>query len=298
MSPHHTKPSCPAPEPCTLGANFPDIRLIVSADDLGSGAARDRGIFRTFQDGIVTSGSLLANGPSFADAVREAKALGLPVGVHLNLAEGRSLSGEIHGLTTNGEFPGKAETRRRLAGGDVDGQELSSEISAQISRIFDAGLRPDHFDTHQHTILFPNVAQAILEVVCQFGITAARLPQPQEPAVADPAGSLGEELALYRSLAPNLGRTLRASRIETPEGLWGMPSLNRLDEPVLAAILTALAPGSWELMVHPGGCDPADPFATPERESEVTALTSPAILELVRQRQIQLIHFGELACAS
>lgn len=274
------------------------IRLIVNADDLGRGAIRDRGIFRAFQDGIVTSGSLLANGPSFADAVREATALGLPLGVHLNLAEGRSLSGEIHGLTTNGEFPGKVETRRRLAGGNVDRQALRTEIAAQISRIFDAGLRPDHFDTHQHTILFPNVAQAILEVVCQFGITAARLPQPQETPTADPDGSLGEELALYRSLAPNLGRTLRARRIATPDGLWGMPCLNRLDESALAATLNALAPGNWELMVHPGGYDPADPFATPERETEVTALTSPAILELVRQRQIQLIHFGELACAS
>ena len=275
------------------------IRLIVNADDLGSGPAMDRGIFRSIRDGIVTSVSLLANGPSFAEAAREADALGLPVGVHLNLAEGHSLSGEIRGLTTaSGEFSGKAETRRRLASGAVDGQDLRVEISAQISRLLDTGLIPDHFDTHQHTFLFPNVTQAILEVVCQFGINAARLPQPQEPAAADSNGPLGKELALYRSLAPNLARTLRANGLVTPDGLWGMASLNRLDEPTLAAILKSLKPGTWELMVHPGGCNPADPFATRERETEVAALTSPGIRELVRQRQIQLINFGEIACAS
>jgi predicted glycoside hydrolase/deacetylase ChbG (UPF0249 family) len=298
MSPHPKKPFCPATRPSTLATDASEIRLIVNADDLGCGPTRDRGIFRAFQQGIVTSASLLANGRTFAEAAREARTLGLPVGVHLNFAEGRSLSGEIGGLTTGGEFPGKAESRRRLAGHAVHGQELRREIGAQIDRLFAAGLRPDHFDTHQHSILFPNVAQAILAVAGHFGLSAARLPQPGEPAAADPNGPLGEELALYRRLAPDLVRTLRRKKIATPDGLWGMAWLNRLDETALAAILHELTPGTWELMVHPGGCDPADLFATREREIEVAALTSPAIRELVSQRQIQLIDFGELACAS
>jgi predicted glycoside hydrolase/deacetylase ChbG (UPF0249 family) len=298
MSPHPQKPFCPATKPSPLAADASEIRLIVNADDLGRGPARDLGIFRAFQRGIVTSASLLANGPTFAEAAHEARTLGLPVGVHLNLAEGRSLSGAIGGLTTDGEFPGKAESRRRLAGHAVNGQELRREICAQIDRLFAAGLRPDHFDTHQHTILFPSVAQAILAVIGHFGLTAARLPQPGEPAAADPDGPLGEELALYRKLAPDLARTLGGKKLATPDGLWGMAWLNRLDETALAAILHELTPGTWELMVHPGGCDPADPFATREREIEVAALTSPAIRGLVRQRQIQLIDFGELACAS
>jgi predicted glycoside hydrolase/deacetylase ChbG (UPF0249 family) len=275
------------------------IRLIVNADDLGRGAATDRGIFHSFRDGIVTSASLLANGLSFAEAAREAGALGLPVGVHLNLAEGHSLSGEVRGLTTaSGEFSGKAETRRRLASGAVDGQDLRAEISAQISRLLDAGLRPDHFDTHQHTFLFPEAARAVLQAARHFGIAAARLPLPVEPATETPEDPLGEELALYRGLAPAAARALRSSRLAVPDGLWGMAWLNRLDEPALAGILKSLKPGTWELMVHPGGCCLTDSFATRERETEVAALTSPDIRELVRQRQIQLIHFGELACAS
>jgi predicted glycoside hydrolase/deacetylase ChbG (UPF0249 family) len=275
-----------------------NIRLIVNADDLGSGPAMDRGIFRAVQDGIVTSASLLANGSSFAEAAREARAQRLPVGVHLNLAEGRSLTGEIRGLTTSGGFPGKAETRRRLATGSVDFQALCSELIAQIGQVFDAGLRPDHFDTHQHTFLFPEAARAVLQAARHFGIAAARLPLPVEPAAETPAGPLGDELALYRRLAPAAARELRTNGLATPDGLWGMAWLNRLDGSALAGILNALTPGTWELMVHPGGCNPADPFATRERVTEVAALTSPDIRELVGRRQIQLIHFGELACAS
>jgi len=288
----------PATKPVSSDASDAVIRLIVNADDLGRGAATDRGIFRAWADGIVTSASLLANSLTFREAAEEARKLGMPVGVHLNLAEGRALSGEIRGLTQNGEFPGKMETRCRLRAGAVNGDDLRREIAAQIERLYDAGLRPGHFDSHQHTLLFPAVAEAAIAVAGQFGITATRLPQPQEPAEADPAGSLGDELALYRRLAPKLSRRLRASGFRTPDGLWGMPSLNRLDEVELVRILQRVPPGTWELMVHPGGCEPADSFATHHRVREVEALTAASIQALVRERQIRLIHFGDLPCAS
>jgi len=274
-------------------------RLIVNADDLGSGSAMDRGIFRAFRDGIVTSASLLANGPSFAEAAREALAAGLAVGVHLNLSEGRPLSGEVRGLTTaSGEFPGKVKSRRRLLQGAVDSQDIRAEFTAQIRRVFDAGLRPDHLDTHQHVILFPEVTQTALEIARRFGIAAARLPQPAEPAGNDPQDTLGEELALYRRLAPPASRAFAAAGIVSPDGLWGMPFLDRLDERALGAILHDLPHGTWELMVHPGGHDPSHPFATPARETETAALTSPAIRALVGELGLALTTFGGLACAS
>jgi len=275
------------------------IRLIVNADDLGSGAAIDRGIFRAFREGIVTSASLLATGSSCAEAAREALASGLPAGIHLNLSEGRPLTGLIRGLTTAaGDFPGKAETRRRLAAGAVDVDDLRVELTAQADRLVEMGLRIDHLDTHQHTFLFPKVAEAALAVASRFGIAAARLPQPAEPETADPGGGLGEELALYRRLAPGAARLLGDSGLATPNGLWGMAYLNRLDEAALVGILRSLEPGVWELMVHPGGSHPSTPFAGPERETEVAALTSPNVRALIGELGIALTTFGELACAS
>jgi len=41
-----------------------NVKLIVTADDLGIAPERDEGIFAAFQHGIVTNASLLVNGCS------------------------------------------------------------------------------------------------------------------------------------------------------------------------------------------------------------------------------------------
>jgi len=274
------------------------IQLIVSADDLGSGAARDRGIFAAFHRGIVTSASLMANGPSFATAAREALACGLPVGVHLNLAEGRALTGAITGLTdAQGNFPGKAVLRHVLQNGDGDRQGMRRELLAQIERVRVAGLAPDHLDTHQHCLLFPALTSLVVEAARISGIAALRLPAPAEPADSDPTGPLGSELALYRLLAALARQTLHAAGLWTPNGLWGMPLLNRLDTATLAETLAVLPDGVWELMTHPGEPDPDDPFGGPQRAAEVAALTDPGITRLIAKRGIKLTSFGACRCA-
>jgi len=275
------------------------IRLIINADDLGSGPGRDRGILRAFEGGVVTSASLLANGPSFEGAARAALDGGLPVGVHLNLSEGMPLTGPIPGVTdASGAFPGKDGLRRLLAAGRLPLAELERELRAQIARVLDAGLRPDHLDSHQHCALFPEVWQLLIGLAGAFGIPALRLPLPAEPAGDDPPGELGEELAFYRRLAPVTAVAIRAAGLFAPDGLWGMPLLDRLDRAALTRLLTELPAGTWELMVHPGEPDPGHPFSGPERLAELDALCAPELRPLIAARGIELTSFGACACAS
>lgn len=319
------------------------IRLIVNADDLGSGPPRDRGIFFAFTRGIVSSASLLANGPGFAPAAREALACGLPVGVHLNLSEGYSLTGSINGLTDGtGAFPGKTALRNILVAGQLDREAIHGELLAQIDRVRSAGILPDHLDTHQHCLLFPALTGIVAAVAAACGIRALRLPFPAEPAgecpgevdcaacqvdlssagAADSAvvpkpgfprkgvhssksgsptaglsSAVAKELTLYRQLAPTARATLQARNLWTPDGLWGMPLLNRLDEMSLAKTLTCIPRGTWELMTHPGYRDHHDPFGGPEREVELAALTAPIIRRLIDERGMELTSFGACACA-
>lgn len=275
------------------------IRLIVSADDFGSGPGRNCGIIEAFRDGIVTSASLLANGPAFADAVALAREHDLPVGVHLNLSEGAALGGPIPGLTdAAGHFFGKGELRQRLLAGDFDATAVAAELSAQIARVRTAGLKPDHLDTHQHCLLFPALTAIVTKVASSSGIMKIRLPRPVEPAVADPGGHLGTELALYRTFAPACAATLSGAGCLTPDGLHGMPLLNRLEEKNLLCLLADLQPGTWELMTHPGHQDAGQPFSGPERVTELAALTAPAVRNEIARRGITLISFQELTCAS
>lgn len=273
--------------------------LIVTADDLGAGPRRDEGIARAFRKGIVTGASLLANGPSFAGAAALARDLGLPVGVHLNLSEGRPLAGSIPRLTgPDGAFPGKRRLRRVLERALPDPGAVLRELEAQVEQVREAGLEPDHLDTHQHFVLFPAATPLFLEAARRAGLRAMRLPRPAEPPEEDPPGPLGEELALYRRLAPEAARRFREAGARAPEGLWGMPLLERLTEDSLCRTLSRLPAGCWELMVHPGYAESGNPFSGPAREVELQALVSPAVRELIRHRNIRLARFGDLPCAS
>ena len=273
-------------------------RLIINADDLGSGSERDRGIFQSFSDGIVTSASLLANGPSFASAATAARQLGLPLGVHLNLADGMPLRGAIPGLcTAAGAFPGKAGLRSFLAG-EVDAAPLYRELAAQIERVLSSGIVPDHLDTHQHFALFPAATTIVLALATDYAIPALRLSAPAESPAADPGGELGAEMVLYRRLAPAFAATVRASGLATPDGLFGMPLLNRLNLQNLGETLRSIPAGTWELMVHPGYPDGNSSFSGAERQEELLALMSPTIAVEMQRCGITLISFRELACAS
>ena len=274
------------------------INLIINADDLGAGDPTDQGIIEAFTKGIVTSASLLANGPSFNLAAEMARRVGLPVGVHLNISEGFSLTGPIAGATdTSGQFLGKVESRRRFIAGDIDNVLLKNEFIAQIDKVRDSGLQPDHLDTHQHSGLFPVVTTALISAAQDSGIISMRLSSPVQPDTEDPPPPLGDEMRLYRHLAPVMTEQLTGAGIKTPSGLLGMPLLDRLDENHLSNLLSHLTPGTLELMVHPGYFDPDRAFSGEERELELNALTSKNILALIQRQGIRLISFKDLPCA-
>lgn len=276
------------------------ISLIISADDFGINKDRDRGILRAYREGLVTSTSLLANGCSFDSAAEYVRQYKLPSGVHLNLADGTTLRGKIKGLTDeNGVLPGKQNLRECLIAEACDQDAIRRELAAQIERVLDYGISPDHIDSHQHCHLFPCITAMVTDLAASYGIPGMRTPLPKEPENNDPNGQLGAELTLYRKLAGTAHHTIHKAGLYTPDGLWGLPLLNRLNESSLCALLEDLPEGRWELMTHPGySCSTGDPFNGAQREQELCALTAPSAREIIERRKIKLCTFGDLACVS
>jgi len=137
--------------------------LIVNADDLGYSARRDEGIFEAFKEGCVTSASLLVNAYSSATAASTAVSLKLPLGLHLNLTEGKpvSLSPKPSLIDPEtGLFLGKHGFREACGAGRVDEEEVRGEIIAQINefRRLTGGKDPTHVDGHQHCHILREVA--------------------------------------------------------------------------------------------------------------------------------------------
>src|SRR6185369_5219302 len=67
-------------------------RLIVNADDFGVSEPVNEAIIRAFNEGVLTSASLMVTGVAFEQAVMLAKENpGLAVGIHLVTVVGRSV---------------------------------------------------------------------------------------------------------------------------------------------------------------------------------------------------------------
>jgi len=274
--------------------------LIINADDLGINPERDRGIIEAFEHGIVTSATMIANGSSFTTAIADAKAVGLPVGVHLNLSDEVTLSGPIIGLTDqDNRLPGKQQLRRYLLGNNHDLAGMRRELSAQIAKVMETGLNPGHIDGHQHCQIYPPLTEMVIELAHEYGIDAMRSSCPADLPDAVVPVELDEDLALFQSLGQKARAFIKGSGIRTPDGLWGLSQLHSLDTVTLCEILENLPIGYWELMTHPGYPYPhGRAFEGEQRRTEMRALCSAEVKDVIKRLDIRLCTFGELPCVS
>lgn len=86
-------------------------RLVVNADDFGFTSGVNQAIVEAHTHGVVTSSTLMVNGPAFAGATQLAKTLPrLSVGCHVVLIDGEPVLGaeQLPSLTTRTAAPRSA----------------------------------------------------------------------------------------------------------------------------------------------------------------------------------------------
>jgi len=278
-------------------------RLIVNADDLGAGRARNQGILDAAAAGVVTSVSLLANGPALGHALERLADPGLghlSCGLHFNLSEGSPLCHGLHRLTgPDGLFPGKAAAHALLArSGDADlEEEIVRELTAQVACLADAGLEIRHLDGHQHVHVFPAAVRPVAAAARAHGIPWIRLPwEPSPPRTSCPP-LLEAEGSLFCGMARAAVPVFAGEALGTTDAFRGIYLKNRLRLDTLEESLKDLDVGLTELMVHPGRTQPQDPhdpfaaFSTAERERELQVLLHPGFRSLMGRLGLQLTPF-------
>jgi predicted glycoside hydrolase/deacetylase ChbG (UPF0249 family) len=112
--------------------------LIVNADDFGRSPGVNSGIVRAYEQGIVTSASLMVRWPAVREAVVYAQAHpDLSVGLHLDLGEWA--------------YRGQAWVPLYEVVDLKDPEAVSSEVWRQIATFRQlTGRDPTHLDSHQH----------------------------------------------------------------------------------------------------------------------------------------------------
>ena len=153
---------------------------MVNADDFGFTSGVNRAIVKAHTDGIVTSATLMANGPAFCEAKELAKQFPkLSIGCHVVLIDGEPVLplAKVPSLTQSGRFRDDLKTfATRALTGQLDATEIAAEGSAQIRRVQAAGVCVSHLDTHKHTHIFPKVLRPLLLAAADCGVRAVRNP--------------------------------------------------------------------------------------------------------------------------
>ena len=153
-------------------------RIIVHADDVGHGIPATLDIMRCIDHGVITSISILANMPGTEHALRQATTIGdrASIGVHLNLCEGRPVTAAHSLVDADGSFRHKQSVVVRALFKRFNERELEGELTAQVARVKDAGVRISHFDSHKHLHLIPGITRVVARVARRFGVERIRCP--------------------------------------------------------------------------------------------------------------------------
>ncbi len=275
-------------------------RLIVNADDLGINPARSHGIFMAFEQGIVRSATLIANGSDSAAAARHARERGLPTGLHLNLTEGYPLSKPetIETLIEgSGEFFSRDRLRRLLDDGSVDKAHIEREIRAQIEWFLDSHGGMTHLDGHHHIHLHPAVIPLLLPILERYAVRFVRI--PWEPLPPEGWEITAEKLAYLQGIcaeAKAARARYEAEGIASTDHFRGLALAGQASKKNLRHIIAKLPQGTTELMTHPGSQAAIGTAfdLDPQRQTELQMLLDENIVEILQGQKIELGAFGEL----
>jgi predicted glycoside hydrolase/deacetylase ChbG (UPF0249 family) len=286
---------------------------MINADDFGLTSGVNRAVVEAHSGGVVTSTTLMANAPAFAEAAQFAvQTPQLAVGCHVVLLDGSPLlpASEIKSLaaahTEGGQLAASLGSfAARALTGRLDPAEIEAEACAQIRRLQSAGLTVTHVDTHKHAHVFPVVWRALLRSAQACGIRALR--NPFVPSRPLPLSDIIRRPKLWkrylevlslRSVAQRFRRAVQDAGIITTDGSFGIVETGALDLPLFEAAISCIPDGTWEFVCHPGYDDPdlarAKTRLRESRRLELQVLTSPRAHQALERHGIHLISYRDL----
>lgn len=304
---------------------MPDSRMLtVSADDLGLSKGSTDSILACVDAGVVTSVSVLPNGPAFEYAVAELskRSVRPTLCAHLNLTEGRPLAPATDVpllVSTSGTFKGAGHLARTYFFGSHEKRRLlraqiSHELLLQMRRVVDAGLSKQGLwvDGHQHVHMMPFVFEELVKLKQQLPIVHVRI--PSEP--------FHVHLPFRYSLRHLLSHVLIGGYVLVCLGIYGKRVANQADiatndwfvgvrysgamtkDPAqsgLRAVMAEDGMGEIEILFHPGVMDATESFewsgncawyASPWRAKEQAYVLSGEAKKLFETFRMGLLPAG------
>lgn len=243
-------------------------KLVINADDFGYSKGVNLGIIEAFQNGVVSSATMMTNMPGAEHAAalaQENPKLG--VGIHLVLDCGVPVNANVPSLVdVEGRFH-KAETLLQTA----KLSEVEKEFISQIEKFHSFGLVPTHLDSHHHVHGHEKIYPVIEKIAELYHL-------PIRKVSADPNHSSNRLLQTVQFFSHKF---------------YG----DDLSIPLFLDLLEEFAGyETVELMCHPAFIDEpllAGSSYALQRVRELSILTNPSVREAIEAKKMKLVTYKE-----
>lgn len=245
------------------------MRLVINADDFGYSKGVNLGILEAYQNGVVSSTTMMTNMPGAAHAA--ALALDHPqlgVGIHIVLDCGKPVNENVPSLVDeNGYF---YKTDKLIQHAELS--DIEKEIRSQIDKFRSFGLDPTHLDSHHHVHGHEKIYPLVEKIAQEYQL-------PVRKVSADPNHS------------SNLN-------LKSTNYFFHQFYGNEITAELLVDLIDkSTAYNTSEIMCHPAYIDESllkGSSYSLERTKELAILTEPAVQRAIIEKNIQLVTYRDV----
>jgi len=294
-------------------------RVIINADDLGISKGTNQAILKAFQEGVLSSASVMPNMPAFDDAVTNviSKNPSLGIGLHLSLTVGKPVlnKSEVPLLVDEtGYFNNSFVHLWYLAIKNKNAlKQIKNEITAQFDRIHTKKIKINHINSQHHIHMIPHIFDIVLELAMKYGCHKIRFSEETlaikliDFSRAYYSSALLTDNLIKKIVLHRLAKTNRdkLTDIQTTDYFYGILNSSFMDCRVLKYILKTVQNGCSEVVTHPGFYSPPAEdelrsnmlerfLKSKNRRIEYDALIDHSVKKTIADLNIKLINFDDI----
>ena len=291
------------------------MKIIINADDFANSIMMSETICRCFDEGVLTSTSIMINTPYVKDALKRLRLRpSLRTSLHFNIAEGKPLAAYkdvAYLVDEKGFFCKRYETilANYYFGNIAKKQAIKAAIKAECTAqiICYATLletQEINIDSHQHYHTLPFISDIFIELARELPYTFTYVRVPKEPffieisSLRDVKNYCGLNVIKHMLLnlfSYQLVRKLKASHIPHNASFIGVLFTGNVTFGSIQRALQKCKKSDplLEILLHPGFLGereakewPKSPFKSfythPHRKEEMDILLNPAFKSLVQ----------------
>jgi predicted glycoside hydrolase/deacetylase ChbG (UPF0249 family) len=280
--------------------------LIINADDFGICSETNDAIGRLFNEGRITSTTVMAPCRESKDAVSRAiNNSKIKMGLHITLNSDFSQA-KCDSISPKDNIPSLLDSDGKFYH-DFEGfyknareDEVGIEINAQYDFVSSLGYKPDHADSHYGTLYGITGRPFLKEAfqLCSKHALPFRLPKSRDYITNMFGGNVPPEIeAVYSSalaLAEKMGIHLLTDMITNPFNIKDLHGYEGLKAFYLNAIRN-IKEGVTEIFLHPSGNNKYIMSITPgwqKRIWEYQFLLDNDMIKAIEQEDIKLVSWG------